>query len=195
MSCDKRITAAQSLDPFDTIHNILDMNGPLFETLKESSYPRCMDEAECILVKSHSTDWVGWIEIRKINIQPYYRTPCTSAILKYLGVNEWSESRYLEDCTEILKKQGWVVTQENIISYTVGSLRKEIKANRLCSKAIYFMVIMSGHVLLLDSHGDTCCDTAPVSKDRRHVYNVYSITSKERESFSSNLSYAMSKIK
>jgi len=175
---------------------LLEEHGPLFETLREVGHPKCMGGSDCILVKSDSTDWVGWLEIYKIDIIEYYRTPCTSAILRYLGVKEWNESQYKEDCTDILKEHGWIVeTAMKIESITVGALRKELKKNRMSSTASYYMVIVPGHVLLLDKYGDTCCDTAPVLRDKRAVRNVYSITSKERASFSSSLAYEMSKIK
>lgn len=59
---------------------------------------------------------------------------------------------------------------------TVGSIRKALKehaqANSDCAA---YVVMVEGHVLLLDMEGKTLVDTAPVQRDRRAVKEVYGV--------------------
>lgn len=195
MSYDKKIITNSYDRP--TTRLILEKHGPFFDTLQKYTkhYPKCMEDRESILVQSDKTDWVGWLPLEEIEIEEIHKTPCTSAVLKFLGVKEWGKLQYMEDCTEALESIGWIVEVSKLFhSATVGALRKEIKDRRLYSKADYYMVIVLDHVLLLNNKGDTVCDTAPVERDRRTIYDVYLVIPKSRLEHNSALSYEMSKL-
>jgi hypothetical protein len=62
---------------------------------------------------------------------------------------------------------------------TVGAVRSNLAA----IGALAYIVIVKGHVLLLDAKGKTIVDTAPRQRDRRaivHIHGVYSKPPKRR---------------
>jgi hypothetical protein len=58
---------------------------------------------------------------------------------------------------------------------TVGSVRKEIASYTDYTEDTMYLIQVMGHVLLLNSNGQTVVDTSPRKVDRRKVYNVVAI--------------------
>jgi len=192
MPHDKKITA---VDRHSTYWGLIEVHGPFFNTIVEKEYPSYKDGVECILVRSDTTGWVGHLEISEIHIVEHHKTPCTSAVLKFLGVKEWEKSQYREDCTEALEEAGWIVEAMSFTySETIDLLRKQIQGMKTTSTAEYYMVFVSGHVLVLNNRGVTACDTDPRKRDSRRVYGVYSVTPKERLRHTSALAYKVSQL-
>lgn len=195
MPHDKIITTNQNESAYTA--SIIIEHGKYYDTLEKyrKHFPRFMQERECILVRSDKTDWVGYLPLDEIDITEHHKTPCTSAVLRYLGVKDWDKSEYMEDCTKALEDAGWIIEMEDISGMPISSLKAFIRVHRLTSKAEYYMIHVPGHVLLLDKNGEVACDTAPRKRDKRYVCAVYQVIHKDRQKFSSNLSYEMEKLR
>jgi len=104
---------------------------------------------------------------------------CTLAVTEALGCGD--ETRYLhrvQDVIYALRKRYTVRSRcSQIRSKSVGKIRKicEKLADEVKSSKIYFLVQVSGHVLLLDKAGKTVVDTDPRKRDARKVQTFYII--------------------
>jgi len=119
------------------------------------------------------------------------RTPCTSAVLRYLGVTNWRYSQHMIDMTRILRNNGYAVRSRRSQAGltikpegcpTVSQLRKMIKTNKVegvikegREMITQYVVAVNGHVLLLDWTGATVVDTDPRGGDRRRVRAIYAV--------------------
>jgi hypothetical protein len=115
-----------------------------------------------------------------------FKGVCVSACLGYFGITP-DQYRYtsslrggpVNPILGIYRRFGWAVRsrKSNLIkgSKSVGAVRKAIKGYTDYTDDVKYLVHVKGHVLLLDSNGDTIVDTAPRQVDRRRVYNVWAI--------------------
>lgn len=101
---------------------------------------------------------------------------CVLEVAQFLGVSE--NVRYLHYLKDLVRasRMDYVVRsrKSTLGGATVGGSRKLIKEK---GDAKFYIVRISGHVLLLNANGDTIVDTAPRKRDRRkltHIYGVYS---------------------
>jgi hypothetical protein len=110
---------------------------------------------------------------------------CVSACLGYFGIHPtqykftWSKRTGNKSTHAILRRFGWSVRSRNSAllkgTKTVGSVRRAIKDYTDYTNDVMYYIQVNGHVLLLNSNGDTVVDTAPRKVDRRRVYNVTAI--------------------
>lgn len=79
----------------------------------------------------------------------------------------------VEDLVSALRKRYTVRSRRSSIKGdTVGQLRNSIAKN---GDAIAYLVLVKGHVLVLDQNGKTAVDTDPKKRDRRKVVKIYGI--------------------
>jgi hypothetical protein len=93
------------------------------------------------------------------------------------------ETRYLHTWEDLKRAIGKLWSFRSVKSAvklkdggTVGSIRKALKAHAEASgECAGYVVMVEGHVLLLDMEGNTVVDTAPRQRDRRAVKEVYAV--------------------
>lgn len=103
---------------------------------------------------------------------------CAQRVAQALGVAD--QVRYLhtiEDMKRAVQKRYSMRSVATAVkSKTVGGARKNMPKVK---GALYFVVHVPGHVLLLDHNGKTIVDTAPRKRDRRQMYGVYGVYRKK----------------
>ncbi len=112
-----------------------------------------------------------------------YRTVCTSAVIEYFGIRNFRLSQCIADVVRILRTNGMSVRSRASAAgramASVGQVRSVIRSGKLSDDSVsgrhWFLIRVDGHVLLLDSDGNTIVDTAPRKRDRRKVYKLYKI--------------------
>jgi hypothetical protein len=113
-----------------------------------------------------------------------FKGVCVSACLGYFNIHPdqykftWSK-RTGNNHHAILRRFGWSVRSRKSSllkgTRTVGSVRKEIASYTDYTEDTMYLIHVMGHVLLLNSNGQTVVDTSPRKVDRRKVYNVVAI--------------------
>ena len=109
-----------------------------------------------------------------------FKTSCTSSVLSFLGIEKrsYKYSQTLGDVLNILGRNGYSYRSRlSSISKdsSVGAARGQIGK----FGAGFYLVHVSGHVLLLDASGNTVVDTSPRQRDRRTIQHLYKITVKQ----------------
>ena len=190
MPCDKNIHP--TLDSSQHVIHMLAEHGPLFDTMEEG-HPEFLGNIDCILVKSDKDDWVGWLPVHEIEIVVQEKTPCVSAVLRFLDVEEFEQAYNIPTMIELLREIDWVC--DPLPTYgakSVGQFRGVVtKELRQYNDYEYYLVFLWGHVLLLNNHGETIVDTAPRTRDKRKIDCVYGLNKSERSKFKSELMYRM----
>ena len=183
MSCDKNITPNEHTQQH--VATILVLHGPLFDTIEEGN-PEYLDNIDSVLVRSDRTDWVGWLPVHEVEIVEQKKSPCTSAVLKFLGVKDWEQSYQIPHMVEALRDIDWDLTRMMLHgTCSVGQFRER------CKEYDYFMLFVPGHVLLLNNRGETIVDTSPRTRDMRKIYAAYGLVKAERSKFKSELEYKL----
>ena len=108
---------------------------------------------------------------------------CVSAVLSYFGVTpdkyHYTSSNTNKRAYEvILRRFGWNVRSRQSVfkkATTMGKLKKAIKEYSDYTTDVNYMVLVKGHLLLLNSKGETIVDTAPVKIDKRRVLDVTAV--------------------
>jgi hypothetical protein len=113
-----------------------------------------------------------------------FKGVCVSACLSYFNIQPnqykytWSK-RAGNNYHAILRRFGWAVRSRKSAllkgTKTVGSVRMALSSYVDYTDDVMYLVHVKGHVLLLDSCGNTIVDTAPRKVDRRRVYNVVAV--------------------
>jgi hypothetical protein len=113
-----------------------------------------------------------------------FKGVCVSACLGYFGIRPdqykytWSK-RKGNNHHAILRRFDWSVRSRKSSllkgTKTVGSVRRAIASYTDYTEDCMYLLHVMGHVLLLNSKGETVVDTAPRKVDRRKVYNVVAI--------------------
>jgi hypothetical protein len=113
---------------------------------------------------------------------------CVSACLSYLGIEPnqykftWSKKTGNKAVASILRRFGWSVRSRNSTlikgTKTVGAVRKAIREYQDYTNDVLYYIHVSGHVLLLNSNGETVVDTDSRKVDRRRVLNVHAVFKK-----------------
>lgn len=104
---------------------------------------------------------------------------CALAVATALGVEK--STRYLHTLTDIVKaaRSKFKVRSRlsNVKDKTVGAARKtliKLASNIANDNLVYgFIVMVDGHVLLLDSEAKTFVDTDPRQRDKRKIKACY----------------------
>jgi len=105
-----------------------------------------------------------------------YRTKCTTAVLKRLGVTNFKYCQTQSDVVSILRRHDWSVRsrRSQVGKISVGSLRKKLRTGRV-DAGEWLVVFVDQHVLLIDRAGRTVVDTDPRQRDRRKIRAIYAI--------------------
>lgn len=115
-----------------------------------------------------------------------FKGVCVSACLGYFGIEphqyKYTSSKRGGAYNPILgiyRRFGWSVRSRKSTlikgSKSVGSVRKAIEGYTDYTDNVKYLIHVAGHVLLLDSNGNTIVDTDPRKVDRRKVLNVWAI--------------------
>lgn len=98
---------------------------------------------------------------------------CALRVAQYLGVN--GLVTYLHTINDLVRAARKVYTvrsrKSSVRANTVGKARKSL--SNLDGK--YYMIIVKGHVLLLDTNGTTIIDTDPRIRDKRKITHIYAV--------------------
>lgn len=120
----------------------------------------------------------------------YQKGVCTSAVLAWLGIAPHEYKGTLtKQLPGILRRAGYAVRSRKsafkIGKTNMSTLRRTIKNYSGDTDATVYLVFIhknkSSHVLLLDSTGETVCDTSPDSTSRSYVYLCKAIFPKKVE--------------
>lgn len=110
---------------------------------------------------------------RSNNAENTSQNVCALSVAKYLGVN--GLVTYLHTITDLVRATRKVYTvrsrKSSVRANTVGKARKSL--SNLDGK--YYMVRVKGHVLLLDTNGNTIIDTDPRKRDKRKITHLYAV--------------------
>lgn len=113
------------------------------------------------------------------------KTVCVSTCLLALGIdledyhststpkNHWAYEG-------VIRRKGFALRSRKSSvpkGATVGAARKAIKKLN-DPKGTKYVVLVPGHLILLDSDGNTVVDTAPVKRDRRKVLRIHAVWKK-----------------
>jgi hypothetical protein len=116
------------------------------------------------------------------------KTVCVSTVLAYFGIlpNQYtvtSTNKNIRAYHGILRSFGFGVRSRK--SHTkkaksVGQLRKLLPsiAKKETEDVIAYMVMVEGHLMVLDAKGKTIVDTAPRKRDARRLIEVHAIINK-----------------
>jgi hypothetical protein len=100
---------------------------------------------------------------------------CAQAVARSLGVAD--DVRYLHTIEDLKRAVGkrWSCrsVKSSLKSKTAGGSRKAMKAHD--QGAMFYVMWVPGHVLLMDRDGDTIVDTAPRKADRRKVLGCWGV--------------------
>ena len=106
---------------------------------------------------------------------------CALAAARFLGVDQ--EVRYLHTVDDLVRasRKRWVVRSRKSdlrSGSSVGAAREQIAGGRVreSHKAVAYIVRVDGHVLILNKHGATVCDTASRKRDRRKITHFYMVS-------------------
>jgi hypothetical protein len=98
---------------------------------------------------------------------------CALEVATALGVEE--ETRYLHNWNDLLRavRSRWIARsrKSSVKGKTVGAIRSQLA--KLGAHA--FVVLVEGHVLLLNCDGKTIVDTSPRKQDRRKIRALYGV--------------------
>ena len=110
------------------------------------------------------------------------KTPCATAALAYFGVSgtTWNARTKSNVWPDTLRRAGFAVRSRlsklNKAETTVGASRAKLaKIAQEESDVIAFVVRVKGHVLVLDTNGQTVVDTDPRKRDKRAIWGLYAI--------------------
>ncbi len=107
---------------------------------------------------------------------------CTLAVCKALGVAD--DVRYLQTYEDVVRatRKGWRVrSRKSQLRRRASVGQARATARRLTETepgAVRgYIVVVPGHVILLDANGQTTVDTANRKRDHRRVVHFYKVTS------------------
>jgi len=121
-------------------------------------------------------------EFRKTSNNPdnTNQNVCAQAAADFFGCA--TAVRYLhtyQDCQRAIGKRFSVRSAKSFAkSRTVGGARANLSAYAATTGAIAFLIYVKGHVLIMNTKGETVVDTAPRKADRRAIVHVHAIYSK-----------------
>jgi hypothetical protein len=103
---------------------------------------------------------------------------CALKVAQALGVHD--DTRYLHNVNDIVyaARKAYTVRSRgsNVKGKTVGASRAKLIDLAAKHNTVGFLVMVAGHVLLIDKEGRTVVDTDPRKRDKRkitHCYIVY----------------------
>ena len=105
-------------------------------------------------------------------------TPCAGATLRYFGVDgvTWNNRTKKNVFRETLRRHGFAVRSRKSklgAIKTIGAARARIaQIAQDEPQVLAFMVTVKGHVLVIDTNGETVVDTAPRIKDKRQIEEI-----------------------
>lgn len=109
------------------------------------------------------------------------KNSCTLAICQALSVDH--KVKYLHNIDDMLlairTAYAAVGRLSRVRGKTVGAIRRELKH----LGALYYLVGVDGHVLLLGHKGQTLVDIDPMKPDRRKIHELYGIFLRTGSSF------------
>lgn len=105
-----------------------------------------------------------------------YKNVCALAVAQYFNID--NNVRYLHTLGDLQrafsKGTTWFLKSRSsgFKGKTVGQIR-----NKVYDKigAMYYVVIVEGHVLVLDRHGKTIVDTDPRDRDARKIVTMFGV--------------------
>lgn len=106
---------------------------------------------------------------------------CSLAVANALGVA--SNTRYLHTWGDLQRavRTAWsfrsvkTALRVELNETSVGAMRKAIRKHRPDEYIVAYVVLVRGHVLMLNNDGSTAIDTAPRQRDCRKVRAVYGV--------------------
>lgn len=106
---------------------------------------------------------------------------CSLAVAEVLGVA--NTVHYLHTISDIVRAARNRFTVRSRLSAvgkgkTVGQARDKFQKIAQEENALFFIVRVDGHVILLNSEGLTVCDTDPRKRDRRKVTHAFAVFKK-----------------
>ena len=110
------------------------------------------------------------------------KNKCALAVAERLHVAD--EVRYLHTWGDIMRAVRKLWSMRSVASAvgltkqpkTVGAMRKKlVDVAKKNPDLLHYLILVEGHVLLINRDGTTHVDTAPRKRDRRQVLSVYGV--------------------
>jgi len=112
-----------------------------------------------------------------------FKGVCVSAVLAYFNItpdqyNTTSSKKNLRQYENVLRRFGYSVRSRKSVfkkATSVGQVRNLINKYSDVSTNVKYMIMVWGHLLLLDSEGNTLVDTSPRKRDRRKIIDIKAV--------------------
>lgn len=98
---------------------------------------------------------------------------CANAVARALGVAD--AVRYLHNSDDVRRAARTRFSVRSVKSAAKSRTVGGARANLAEIGALAYIVIVEGHVLLLDAQGGTIVDTAPRKRDRRAIVEIHGL--------------------
>ena len=103
---------------------------------------------------------------------------CAMHVAAALGVNH--RVIFLHTFADLLRAARKRFSARSVRSKVKGDTVGAVRPSLADIGALAYIVVVDGHVLLLDADGKTHTDTAPVKRDRRKIVAIYGVYPKKR---------------